>query len=121
MRTLALPRIQEITLTEETFTPDCNIIKSANEEGIFDPENIENVIVQCDSYLSNIIQTRPLHPEQEILPNAGGGEVRVKKMSKYKLITWVMHQCGRATINSPAAMRSEIAEFALKTAESHKN
>ena len=121
MRTLALPRMQEITLTEEYFTPDRHIIQSANEEGIFDPETVEDVIVQCDSYLTNIIQTRPLHPEQEIISNASGCEVRVKKMSKYKLITWVMHQCGRAHIHSPAAMRSEIAEFARKTAESHKN
>ena len=121
MRTLALPRMQEITLTEEHFTPDRHIIKSANEEGIFDPETVEDVIVQCDSYLANILQTRPLHPDQAIIPNASGCEVRVKKMSKYKLTTWVMHQCGRAHIHSPAAMRSEIAELALKTAESHKN
>ena len=117
MRTLVLPRIQSITVTPEEFEPDPAIIKTANEEGIFDPEMVENVVVQCDGYLANIIQTRPLHPEQEIIQNDNGCEVRVKRMSKYKLITWVMHQCGRAYIKSPRNMLHEISVFADKIKE----
>lgn len=120
MRTLVLPRMQAVTLLRENFTPDKKIIKTANEEGIFDPETVENVIVQCDEYLANIIQTRPLHPEQEILLNASGCELRVKKMSRYRLITWIMHQCGRAQVLSPAEMRSEMVEFAQRIVQIHK-
>ena len=119
MRTLVLPRIQNIIVTPEEFEPDPAIIKTANEEGIFDPEMVEDVVVQCDEYLANIIQTRPLHPDQEIIPNSTGCEVRVKKMSKYKLITWVMHQCGRASINFPSEIATEIQEFASKIVENH--
>ena len=112
MRTLVLPRIQNITVTPEEFEPDPAIIKTANEEGIFAPEMVEDVVVQCDVYLANIIQTHPLHPEQEIVPNATGCEVRVQKMSKYRLITWVMHQCGRATVKAPSELQIAVAQFA---------
>lgn len=117
MRTLVLPRIQSITVTPEEFEPDPAIIKTANEEGIFDPEMVENVVLQCDEYLANIIQTRPLHPEQEIIKTEKGCEVHVRKMSKYRLTTWIMHQCGRAYIKSPHNMLHEISIFADKIKE----
>lgn len=120
MRTLVLPRIQGITVTPEEFEPDPAIIKTANEEGIFDPEMVENVVVQCDEYLANIIQTRPLHPEQEIVKNEKGCELRVRKMSKYRLTTWIMHQCGRAALLSPDFVVTEIKNFAEKIASKHK-
>lgn len=119
MRTLVLPRIQSITVTPEEFEPDPAIIETANEEGIFDPEMVEDVVVQCDEYLTNIIQTRPLHPDQEIIPNTSGCEVRVKKMSKYKLITWVMHQCGRARVISPIEMLTDINNYSKKIMGGH--
>ena len=119
MRTLVLPRIQYIEVTPEEFAPDPAIIKTANEEGIFDPEMVEDVVVQCDHYLANIIQTRPLHPEQEVTPNIPGCEIRVKRMSKYKLITWVMHQCGRAVIILPLSVREQVAAFADKLLKRH--
>ena len=120
MRTLVLPRIQSITVTPEEFEPDPAIIKTVNEEGIFDPEMVENVVVQCDEYLANIIQTRPLHPEQVIIPNANGCELHVTRMSKYRLITWVMHQCGRAMVITPIGCRSEISNFSKLINIQHK-
>jgi predicted DNA-binding transcriptional regulator YafY len=120
MRTLVLPRIQNIIVTPEEFEPDPAIIKTANEEGIFDPEMVEDVVVQCDEYLANIIQTRPLHPEQIIVVNDTGCKVRVKKMSKYRLITWVMHQCGRAKVISPAILRDDVVVYADKMLKKHK-
>ena len=119
MRTLVLPRIQSITVTPEEFEPDPAIIKTANEEGIFDPEMVEDVVVQCDEYLANIIQTRPLHPEQEIIKTKKGCEVRVRKMSKYRLTTWIMHQCGRAVIVTPDDCRKQIASFGEKIVQKH--
>lgn len=120
MRTLVLPRMQAVTLLQESFFPDKKIIKTANEEAIFDPETVENVVIQCDEYLANIIQTRPLHPEQEIHLNASGCELRVKKMSRYRLITWIMHQCGRAQVLLPADMRCEMVELAQRILQIHK-
>lgn len=119
MRTLVLPRIQSITVTPEEFDPDPAIIKTANEEGIFDPEMVEDVVVQCDEYLAHIIQTRPLHPEQEILLTEKGCKLHVQRMSRYKLITWIMHQCGRATLISPLNISREIIDFSEKLLHLH--
>jgi hypothetical protein len=35
-------------------------------------------------------------------------------MSKYYLHSWIMHQCGRATVLSPINVARDIQEFAEK-------
>ena len=120
MRTLVLSRMKSVIPLGKHFKSDPKIVKTANEEGIFDPEKVRNVVVECDGYLTNIIHTRPLHPEQRIkrLPN-GGCRISVSEMSKYRLITWVMHQCGRATVMEPSDIREGIKAFAQRIFEIH--
>ena len=120
MRTLVLSRMESVIPLGKHFKIDPKIVKTANEEGIFDPEKVGNVVVECDEYLTNIIHTRPLHPEQRIkrLPN-GGCRISVSEMSKYRLITWVMHQCGRATVMEPPDIREGIKAFAQRIFEIH--
>ena len=120
MRTLVLSRMKSVLPLGKRFEPDPKIIATANEEGLFDPEMVEGVEVECDEYLTNIISTRPLHPEQRIesLPS-GGCRIHVDKMSKYRLITWVMHQCGRAKVAAPLTLREEIRTFAEKIEQQH--
>lgn len=122
MRTLVLSRMKSVVPLGKHFKPDPKIIKTANEEGIFDPEKVTDVVVKCDEYLTNIIHTRPLHPEQRIkrLPD-GGCRISVSEMSKYRLITWVMHQCGRATVITPSTITEEIAILAKKITDNHKH
>lgn len=121
MRTLVLPRMKSVVPIGKNFTPDSKIIKTADEEGIFDPEMVADVVVQCDEYLANLIQTSPLHPEQKVIPLEDGGcEIRVQSMSKYRLITWAMHQCGRGAIVSPLSIRKEILRLANKIADIHE-
>ena len=121
MRTLVLSRIASVTMLGKRFTPDPKIIRTANEEGIFDPEMVRDVVVECDEYLANIIPTRPLHPEQRIEPLPDGGcRILVDEMSKYRLITWVMHQCGRATVVAPRKCVEAIAEFSWNIFHNHK-
>ena len=102
MRTLVLSRMKSVVAAGKYFVPDPEIIKTADENGIFDAEMVDDVVVHCDDYLAKFISTRPLHPDQEIkeLPD-GSCELRINRMAKYRLITWVMHQCGRAQIISP--------------------
>ena len=121
-RTLAVRRIKSIVTTEKIFTPDAKIIKTVTEEAIFNNEVVENVIVRCDDYLTSLIQTHPLHPEQEIklLPD-GGCELHVNSIAKYRLLTWTMHQCGRAEIVSPKSLRNRILELASAIIERHKH
>jgi predicted DNA-binding transcriptional regulator YafY len=120
MRTLALPRMKSVNPTGVSFLPDSKIIQTVTEEQIFNPEMIENVVVRCDSYLSSLVLTHPLHPNQMITPLQDGGcELRIKSMSKYRLITWTMHQCGRAEIVSPNSLRKHILDIAKAVTKKH--
>lgn len=115
MRTLALPRMKSVVLSGVSFKPDPKIIATANEEGIFDHEMVSDVVVHCDDQLAKIIQTRPLHHEQEIIECTDGGcDIQVKLMTRFHLVTWVMRQCGRATIIQPEECRREVVNFANK-------
>ena len=120
MRTLVLSRMKSVVAAGKYFVPDPEIIKTADENGIFDAEMVENVVVHCDDYLAKFISTRPLHPDQEIkeLPD-GSCELRINRMAKYRLITWVMHQCGRAIIKSPQSCVKAILDFSQKILKSH--
>lgn len=122
MRTLVLARMKSVVSTGKHFDPDPEIIKTANENGIFDAEMVDDVIVHCDDYLAKFISTRPLHPDQEVkeLPD-GSCELHVKRMAKYRLITWVMHQCGRATVIFPRSISGEVAKFATEILCKHDN
>ena len=120
VRVLALSRMKAVVPMGITFTPDQKIIRSATEESLFNPETVENVVIRCDSYLSNLVQTHPLHPEQEIVPLPDGGcELHIKAMSKYRLVTWTMRQCSNAEIVSPASVRKHILDLAKSILEKH--
>lgn len=72
MRTLAATRMKSVVPTGRHFNPDPKIVATANEEDIFDREVVTDVIVRCDDYLAKIIQTRPLHIEQKVVPLEDG-------------------------------------------------
>lgn len=117
MRTLVLPRIKSIHLTGETFDVRDEIIKSASEDFIFDSEMVTDAKILCDDYLTKLIETRPLHPDQIITMHGDGtSEILIKSIPKCKLITWIMHQCGRAELVEPVILRKEIRTFANKIA-----
>ena len=113
MRTLVLARMISATVSDKTFNVDPTIVKTTHEDDIFDQEMIENAVVHCDEYLTKLLSVQMLHPEQKvkILPD-GSSEIHIKKVSRLKLITWVMHQCGRAYIKSPTHIIPEIKKFA---------
>jgi len=122
MRTLALARMTGVTVGEKTFKVDPVIVRSTQEDEIFDQEMVENAVVHCDEYLTKLLSVRMLHPEQKVklLPD-GSSELHVKKVSRLKLITWIMHQCGRAALLSPSSAVSEIKFFAEKIINRHIN
>ena len=122
MRTLALARMTGVTVGEKTFKVDPVIVRSTQEDEIFDQEMVENAVVHCDEYLTKLLSVRMLHPEQKVkLLLDGSSELHVKKVSRLKLITWIMHQCGRAALLSPSSAVSEIKFFAEKIINRHIN
>lgn len=120
MRTLVLSRMTSVVPLGKHFETDPKIVRTANEEGLFDPEMVRGVIVECNALQANIIHARPLHPEQRIkrLPN-GGCRISVSEMSKYRLITWIMQQCGRATVIAPQSCVDAITLFSEQVHRNH--
>ena len=120
MRTLTVARMKSVTSTGKKFIPNRKIIKTVNEDDVFDYEPVENVLVHCDSYLTKLLPVRPLHPSQRIrlLPN-GESDVSVARLPRQRLITWTLHQCGRATVISPIEARSDIFIFSKTITDNH--
>ena len=75
----------------------------------------------CDAYLTKLLPVRPLHPTQKIklLPN-GESDVTVARLPRQRLITWTLHQCGRAAVIEPADERKEILDFAKTITNNHR-
>ena len=121
MRTLVLARMTNVVVGEKTFKVDPAIVKATQEDNIFDQEMVENAVIHCDEYLTKLLSVKMLHPEQKVkvLPD-GSSEISIKKISRLKLITWIMHQCGRAKLISPSIIASEIKLFAEKIVSGHK-
>jgi hypothetical protein len=81
---------------------------------------VNDAIIHCDAYLSKFIKTRPIHQTQiaKDLPN-GECELHIARIPRYRLLTWIMHQCGRAALLAPATVALEIKKFAEKIADRH--
>jgi len=120
MRTLTVARIKSVTKTSRKFVPNQKIIGTVTEDDVFDYEAVENVVVHCDAYLTKILPVRPLHRMQKIKHLSNGeSEVSVAKLPRQRLITWTLHQCGRANVIKPVDARKEILGFAKKITNKH--
>ena len=120
MRTLTVARMKSVKSTGKKFVPDPKIIKTANEDEIFDYDMVENVVVHCDDYLTKLLSVRQLHPKQKVehLSN-GESNVFVAKLPRHRLITWVMNQCGRAKVLAPSIITFEVHAFASVLIKNH--
>lgn len=120
MRTLTVARMKSVKPTGKKFAPDPKIIKTANEDEVFDYDMVENVVVHCDDYLTKLLSVRQLHINQKVkhLPN-GESEVFVSKLPRHRLITWIMHQCGRATLIHPTDCTELILDFSQTIYQNH--
>ena len=120
IRTFVLARMTGVVVSGKTFKVIPAIVKSTQEDDIFDQEMVENAVVHCDEYLTKLLSVRMLHPEQKVeMLSDGSSKIHVKKVSRLKLITWIMHQCGRAKLLSPVAVVSEIKNFAESIVSKH--
>ena len=121
MRTLVLSRMKSVTVTADTFIPDRKIIETVSEDDIFGADVVYDAKIRCDAYLSKFIKTRPLHQTQIIkdLPN-GECELHIARIPRYRLLTWIMHQCGRAALLAPAELKENISDFANLIIQHHK-
>ena len=120
MRTLTVARMKAVKPTGKRFVPDQKIIKTANEDEVFDYDMVENVVVHCDAYLTKLLSVRQLHPNQEIKRlSSGESDVFISRIPRHRLITWVMHQCGRAKVLAPHQIGHEVHDFASALMNNH--
>lgn len=121
IRTLAVARIKSIHRFNETFEVRSEIVNTVTEDSIFDAELATDVVIHCDEYLTNFIDTRPLHPDQRLTFNKDRtSDIHIKSIPKYRLITWIMHQCGRAEIICPHEYRNELVSFGKQIMLKHQ-
>ena len=121
MRTLVLSRMKSVTLTAKNFVPDKKIINTVSEDDIFEADLVYDAVVHCDSYLAKFIKTRPLHITQKIIKLENEEcELHIPRIPRYRLLTWIMHQCGRATLLQPADLKEDILKFTELIVENHK-
>ena len=121
IRTLVLARMRSVTLTSEDFLPNGKIINSVSEDDIFGADIVQNAVIRCDAYLAKFIRTRPLHTSQKIKKIENGEcELSILRIPRYRLLTWIMHQCGRAVLIEPAELKNDILKFTQLIAQKHK-
>lgn len=120
-RVFALHRIKKAAPSGKFFEPDEKIIRETIGEQVFEADNVKDAEILCDAYLKNIVQSKILHENQSITKISDDEYLlKIPGISEYKLVTWVLHQCGRATLLKPEHLREEIKEMAEKILNNHK-
>lgn len=121
-RVFALHRIKDARPTGKFFEPDEKIIRKGIGEQIFETDNVKDAEIICDAYLKNIVTAKKLHEKQSIRKMEEDKYLlKIPGISEYKLVTWVLHQCGRATLLKPGHLREEIMNMAEKIITNHAN
>jgi len=120
-RVFAIHRIASVIASGKYFEPDDKIINDVIQQQIFEKNNIHNAEILCDGYLRNLLQSKPLHPQQVVmLVGADQYLVKIPAIAEFELINWVIRQCGRATLLKPVNVRKQISAFAEKIAKNHE-
>jgi len=121
-RTLVLHRVKAIKRLGKYFEPDPAIIKTATESEIFSSETVYDVNILCDGYLKKRVEAKPLHLAQTVKKvSKTRFRITVPEISRYRLVTWIMRQCGNAVITHPPELVAEIKDFARKILKEHRN
>lgn len=109
LRTFAVDRIEQVSLTEERFEPlELPDDAFANSLGVNQgtPERIE---VEFAPKIARYIRERVWHPSQSIESRDDGAiRVTLNVVNDWALKSWILGFGGLATVSSPAALIQEI-------------
>jgi predicted DNA-binding transcriptional regulator YafY len=110
--TLALHRIQTVTLTDRAFSPI--VVKAIEDAGPSfgliwgDPVR---VTVAISPKAAMYVRERTWSADQEIVEEAGGGlKLSFTSNSRVEIVNWVLSFGGEATLCAPHDLRTEILE-----------
>ncbi len=119
-RTFALHRMETAEMTDKTFVPDHEIIRSVGDCGPFEYDEIRNVTIRCDETVKRFVTERPVHKTQK-LEKLSGGEylITIESIWEEELIRWLLQQAGRAVILSPRETARKVKAAANKILSAH--
>jgi predicted DNA-binding transcriptional regulator YafY len=112
VRTFAVERIQELSLTEERFTPIDDVPDAAfpHSLGVHSgpPERIE---IEFQAGVSDYVRTHEWHPSQQIAATASGGLMMTLNVTIDRALqSWILSFGPFARVISPERLAREIAE-----------
>ena len=111
LRTFAVDRIEQISLTEDRFEPlelpdDAFAHSLGVNQGT--PERIE---IDFAPKIARYVRERVWHPSQEVTENANGGlRVTLNVVNDWALKSWILGFGRLATVISPASLAAEIGD-----------
>ncbi|HJR57753.1 MAG TPA: WYL domain-containing protein [Vicinamibacterales bacterium] len=121
LRTFAVDRIEQLSLTEERFEPlelpdDAFAHSLGVNQGT--PERVEIVFGPT---IARYIRERVWHPSQEVADEAGGGlRLTLRVVNDWALKSWILGFGRLARVVAPAELASEISRDLQAAVESYR-
>jgi predicted DNA-binding transcriptional regulator YafY len=123
IRTFAMDRIQNYTITDESFEipEDFSLedyLQTAFRVMRGKPEKVTFRLTQGAAH---VVRERIWHPTQELREIEGGGiEISVMVPINYEIISWIMGFGSAAEVIEPESLRKQIMEEHVKAANQYK-
>jgi predicted DNA-binding transcriptional regulator YafY len=111
LRTFAVDRIEQISLTEDRFDPlelpdDAFAHSLGVNQGT--PERVE---IEFAPKIARYVRERVWHPSQEIADTPGGGlRITLHVVNDWALKSWILGFGGLARVIAPSTLATEIAQ-----------
>lgn len=111
VRTFAVPRVQQVSLLEETFTPTGDLPDEAfpHSLGVYSgpPEDVQ---IAFDASTAPYVQSRTWHPSQQVDVQADGSVTLTFRVSIDRALrSWVLSFGASARVLRPVSLAEELA------------
>ena len=120
VRTFAVHRIKEAEINDSNFDLDTDIIEQVRNGQLFDYHKIKDIKIHCEQALRPYVIDKSLHSRQKIERHADGSfTVTIPDATEYDIISWVLAQAGKATLQTPKTIKSKIAKISAEITKKH--
>ena len=121
MRSFALHRIKEATLTDATFVRSATIVDEVRRGALFDYEYCHNVRVRCSAARARYFKERVWFPGQEITEQSDGTlDVFFPCVQDPLIHHWVLGFMGEVTVVEPASLREHLLAIGKQIVAGHR-
>ena len=123
IRTFAMDRIQNYTVTDESFEipEDFSLEDYMQTAFRVMRGKPEKVTFRLTPGAAHVVRERIWHPTQELREIEGGGiEISVEVPINYEIISWIMGFGSAAEVIEPESLRKQIMEEHLRASKQYK-